>query len=54
MDANTKREQETQRMKNVLFSYDNANRLCVDCGKDNVSFASINNGTLVCGMYGCA
>lgn len=44
----SKKAKVKKKKSNVILSIDEANKFCVDCGKENPSFISINHGTLIC------
>ena len=43
-------EKQELRIKNILYEMDDNNKKCRDCGKEEVSFGSINNGIIICNI----
>ena len=43
-------EKQETRIRNIIFDMDENNKKCADCGKEEVSFASINNGIIICNI----
>ena len=49
--AKKKKEKKTKKgdeKKNLILSIDEENNICVDCGKNNPTKVSINNGVIIC------
>ena len=49
--AKKKKEKKTKKgdeKKNLILSIDEKNNICVDCGKNNPTKVSINNGVIIC------
>ena len=38
------------KMRNILYEMDENNKKCADCGNNDVSFGSINNGIIICNI----
>ena len=43
-----KRKEQEARIKTVILNMDSSNKKCADCENENVTFVSINNGTVIC------
>ena len=43
-----KRKEQEARIKTVILNMDLSNKKCADCENENVTFVSINNGTVIC------
>ena len=47
-DKKRKEEEKKSDKVNIIYSIDEQNKLCVDCGSENPTKVSINNGILIC------
>ena len=43
-----KRKEQEARIKTIILNMDSSNKKCADCENENVTFVSINNGTVIC------
>ena len=48
VEEGAKVEEEKKDYAEIIFNYDDENKKCVDCGAENPTMASINNGVTLC------